>query len=223
MRAEIAGLQRDLGVTTLYVTHDQVEAMTMGDRVCVLKRGYLQQVDTPQNLYESPDNVFVAGFIGSPSMNLMRVNLTGTPEAPLAEIAGQQVAIDPALAASRPALGAYIGKEVVLGIRPEDLEDSAISGAPPEKTFTTTVSLIESLGSEIIVHFPLAAEAYSIMDAEFEGEDAVAAQKDAEGRTIFVGKFSPRSTARMGKEITIGIDTGRFHFFDPTSGLAIRD
>ncbi len=223
MRAEIAGLQRNLGVTTLYVTHDQVEAMTMGDRVCVLKRGYLQQVDTPQNLYESPDNVFVAGFIGSPSMNLMKVNLTGTAEAPLAEIAGQQVAIAPELAKSRPALAGYIGKEIVLGIRPEDLEDSVISGAPPERTFTTTVTLTESLGSEIIVHFPLAAEAFSIMDAEFEGEDAVEAQKDSEGRTIFVGKFSPRSTARMGNEITIGIDTGRFHFFDPSTGLAIRD
>ncbi len=89
--------------------------------------------------------------------------------------------------------------------------------------FTTTVSLIESLGSEIIVHFPLAAEAFSIMDAEFEGEDAVEAQKDDQGRTIFVGKFSPRSRARMGQEINIGIDTGRFHFFDPASGLAIRD
>ena len=223
MRAEIAGLQRDLGVTTLYVTHDQVEAMTMGDRVCVLKRGYLQQVDTPQNLYESPDNVFVAGFIGSPSMNLMLVKLTGSADAPLAEIAGQQVAIDPVLAKSRPGLANFIGREIVLGIRPEDLEDAEISGAPKEKSFTTTVSLLESLGSEIIVHFPLAAEAFSIMDAEFEGEDAVEAQTDDQGRTIYVGKFSPRSGARLGKEITIGIDTGRFHFFDPTTGLAIRD
>jgi multiple sugar transport system ATP-binding protein len=223
MRAEIAGLQRDLGVTTLYVTHDQVEAMTMGDRVCVLKRGYLQQVDTPQNLYESPDNVFVAGFIGSPSMNLMKVHLSGTVEAPIAEIAGQQVAIDPELAKSRPALAAYIGKEVVLGIRPEDLEDAEISGAPESKVFETTVILIESLGSEVIVHFPLAVDAFSIMDAEFEGEDAVEAAKDDQGRTIYVGKFSPRSGARLGGDIRIGIDTGRFHFFDPTSGLAIRD
>jgi multiple sugar transport system ATP-binding protein len=223
MRAEIAGLQRDLGVTTLYVTHDQVEAMTMGDRVCVLKRGFLQQVDTPQNLYESPDNVFVAGFIGSPSMNLMAVKLTGTAEAPLAEIAGHQVAIDPALAASRPGLANFIGKDIVLGIRPEDLEDAAISGAPPERCFSTTVQLIESLGSEVIVHFPLAVEAYSIMDAEFEGEDAVDAQKDEQGRTIYVGKFSPRSGARLGGEVTVSIDTGRFHFFDPGTGLAIRD
>ena len=223
MRAEIAGLQRDLGVTTVYVTHDQVEAMTMGDRVCVLKRGYLQQVDTPQNLYEHPDNVFVAGFIGSPSMNLLRVNLTGTADALLVDVAGQQVAVDPTLAKSRPGLARFTGQEIVLGIRPEDLEDADVSKAPADRSFTTTVSLVESLGSEVIVHFPLDAEAFSIMDAEFEGEDAVAAQKDDRGRTIFVGRFSPRSRARMGREITIGIDTARFHFFDPSSGLAIRD
>ncbi len=223
MRAEIAGLQRDLGVTTVYVTHDQVEAMTMGDRVCVLKRGYLQQVDSPQNLYESPDNVFVAGFIGSPSMNLMKVNLTGTADAPFVEIAGQKVAVDPALAATKPGLANFVGKEVVVGIRPEDLEDAEITNAPDEKVLSTEVSLIESLGSEIIVHFPLAADSFSIMDAEFEGEDAVEAAKDAQGRTIYVGKFSPRSRARMGQPIRIGIDTGRFHFFDPSTGLAIRD
>jgi multiple sugar transport system ATP-binding protein len=224
MRAEIAGLQRNLGVTTLYVTHDQVEAMTMGDRVCVLKRGYLQQVDTPQNLYGAPDNVFVAGFIGSPSMNLMLVNLAGTVEAPTVEIAGQRVAVDPALAKSKPGLGAFVGKQVVVGIRPEDLEDAEIvPDVPAERVLETSVTLIESLGSEIIVHFPLAADAYSIMDAEFEGEDAVEASKDAEGRTIYVAKFSPRSSARMGQPVRIAVDTTRFHFFDPNTGLAIRD
>jgi len=195
----------------------------MGGGVCVLRRGYLQQVDTPQNLYESPDNVFVAGFVSSPSMNLMRVQLSGTADAPVADIAGQQVAIDPELAKSRPGLANFIGKEIVLGIRPEDLEDAEISGADESKVFTSKITLIESLGSEIIVHFPLAAEAFSIMDAEFEGEDAVEAQKDSEGRTIFVGKFSPRSSARMGHEMRISIDTERFHFFDPATGLAIRD
>ena len=223
MRAEIAGLQRDLGVTTVYVTHDQVEAMTMGDRVCVLKRGYLQQVDSPQNLYESPDNVFVAGFIGSPSMNLMRVNLGGSAEAPTVEIAGQIVAVDPATAAAKPGLANFIGKEVVVGIRPEDLEDAEIVNAPDERVLETEVGLIESLGSEIIVHFPLNADSFSIMDAEFEGEDAVDAAKDEQGRTIYVGKFSPRSRARMGQPVRIAIDTGRFHFFDPATGLAIRD
>ncbi len=224
MRAEIAGLQRDLGVTTIYVTHDQVEAMTMGDRVAVLKRGYLQQVDSPQNLYEAPDNVFVAGFIGSPSMNLMVSTLGGTAEAPTVEIAGHQLAVDPALAASKPGLARYLGKQIVVGIRPEDLEAAETAGDPaPDRTLETEASLIESLGSEIIVHFPLAAEAYAIMDAEFEGEDAVDATRDAQGRTIFVGKFSPRAHPRMGQPLSIVVDTSRFHFFDPASGEAIRD
>ncbi len=224
MRAEIAGLQRDLGVTTLYVTHDQVEAMTMGDRVCVLKRGYLQQVDTPQNLYDSPDNVFVAGFIGSPSMNLMRVTLGGTAEAPTVEVAGQTLALDADVMSKRPALKNFMGSEIVLGIRPEDLEDASVATDPdPAKTMSSEVSLVESLGAEIIVHFPLAVESFSIMDAEFEGEDAVEASKDDQGRTIYVGRFSPRSPARIGQPIQIVIDTSRFHFFDPASGTAIRD
>ncbi len=223
MRAEIAGLQRDLGVTTLYVTHDQVEAMTMGDRVCVLKRGYLQQVDTPQNLYDSPDNVFVAGFIGSPSMNLMRVTLGGTEDAPTVEVAGQTLALDADVLSQRPALKNFFGSEIVLGIRPEDLEDASVATDPdPAKTMTSEVALVEALGSEIIVHFPLAVDSFSIMDAEFEGEDAVEASKDDQGRTIYVGRFSPRSFAKIGSSIDIVIDTARFHFFDPASGEAIR-
>ena len=223
MRAEIAGLQRNLGVTTLYVTHDQVEAMTMGDRVCVLKRGYLQQVDTPQNLYDSPDNVFVAGFIGSPSMNLMRVVLGGTEDAPTVEVAGQTLALDSDVLSKRPALKNFFGAEIVLGIRPEDLEDASVATDPdPAKTMTSEVALVEALGSEIIVHFPLAVDSFSIMDAEFEGEDAVEASKDAQGRTIYVGRISPRSSAKIGSSIDIVIDTGRFHFFDPSSGEAIR-
>jgi multiple sugar transport system ATP-binding protein len=223
MRAEIAGLQRDLGVTTIYVTHDQVEAMTMGDRVCVLKRGYLQQVDSPQNLYESPDNVFVAGFIGSPSMNLMKTTLTGTAEAPIVTIAGQQIHVGPELAASRPGLAAFVDKEVVVGIRPEDFEDADVVEAPDERVLETKATLIEALGSEIIIHFPLAAEAFSIMDSEFEGEDAVEAAKDDEGNTIYVAKVSPRSPAKLGQAVRLAVDTSRFHFFDPATGLAIRD
>ncbi|MEZ5340360.1 MAG: sn-glycerol-3-phosphate ABC transporter ATP-binding protein UgpC [Acidimicrobiales bacterium] len=224
MRAEIAGLQRELGVTTIYVTHDQVEAMTMGDRVAVLQRGVLRQVDTPQNLYDSPDNVFVAGFIGSPSMNLMTARLSGTADAPTIDIAGHQLAIDPALAASRPALASYIGQDVVVGIRPEDLSDADLAGdVPAERIIRSKVTLLESLGSEVIVHFPLAAEPYAIMDAAFEGEDAVEASRTDSGDAIYTGRFSPRSQVRMGAEVNIGVDTGRFHFFDPATGEAIRD
>ena len=222
MRAEIASLQRDLGVTTVYVTHDQVEAMTMGDRVAVLKRGFLQQVDSPQNLYESPDNVFVAGFIGSPSMNLMVAALGGSPDAVTVTFGGQTLSVDRVAVDARPDLVNYIERQVVIGIRPEDTEDLNVVGeAPPDRVLTSEASLIEALGAELIVHFPLAAEPFAIMDAEFEGDDAVEAMR-AEGEAIYTGRFSPRSTARAGERLDVVVDTARMHFFDPDTGNAIR-
>ena len=158
MRAEIASLQRSLGVTTLYVTHDQVEAMTMGDRVAVLNRGYLMQVDSPQELYDNPDNVFVAGFIGSPAMNLMEGVLGGTVDAPTVTIGSVTVNIP---AVSESALADYLDKKVVVGLRPEDMDDAALlDDTPAERTFATSARLVESLGAEIIVHFGLDAEPY---------------------------------------------------------------
>ena len=224
MRAEIAGLQRDLGVTTIYVTHDQVEAMTMGDRVAVLKRGLLQQVDTPQNLYDKPGNVFVAGFIGSPSMNLMKATLAGAGSDLTVKFGSQTIGVDKALIAAHPSLASYSGKDIVIGIRPEDLSDAELANEPVPDQFkiTTETMLMEALGSEIIVHFPLTAEPFEIMDAEFEGEDAIEQTKDDQGRTIYVGRFSPRSRARVGAPLTIAIDASRMHFFDPTTGDAIR-
>ncbi len=224
MRAEIAALQRDLGVTTIYVTHDQVEAMTMGDRVAVLKRGVLQQVDTPQNLYELPDNVFVAGFIGSPAMNLMTARLEGTEREPAVRIGSHRLSIDPELWGSRPALQGRLEQDVVVGIRPEDMEDAALApDTPPDRRLTSEITLTESLGSEMIAHFPLDAEPFAIMDAEFEGEDAVEATRHEGGDVIYVGRFSPRSSARIGDRIEIAVDTARLHFFDPASGEALRD
>ncbi len=221
MRAEIASLQRNLGVTTLYVTHDQVEAMTMGDRVAVLKRGVLQQCDTPQTLYERPSNVFVAGFIGSPAMNLMRGRLEGTSEAPEVVLGTNRLAVAPELWAANPSLAGYLDTDVVVGIRPEDLEDASLaSDAPADRRLSSEVTLVESLGAEIIVHFPVEAEPFAIMDAEFEGEDAVEAARH-EGRAVYVARFSPRSGARIGESIEIAVDTSRFHFFDPASGNAI--
>ncbi|MEM8924478.1 MAG: sn-glycerol-3-phosphate ABC transporter ATP-binding protein UgpC [Actinomycetota bacterium] len=222
MRAEIASLQRSLGVTTLYVTHDQVEAMTMGDRVAVLKRGVLQQVASPQELYESPGNVFVAGFIGSPAMNLMRARLSGTADAPMVTVGSHTLAIDPALWAAKPALAGYLDKDVVVGIRPEDLEDASLSGAdtPADRRLRSEITLVESLGSEIIAHFPLDAEPYAIMDVEFEGDDALEAARH-EGQAVYVGRFSPRSGVRIGQQIEVAVDTSRMHFFDPSSGDAI--
>ncbi|MEZ5227375.1 MAG: sn-glycerol-3-phosphate ABC transporter ATP-binding protein UgpC [Acidimicrobiales bacterium] len=224
MRAEIAGLQRDLGVTTVYVTHDQVEAMTMGDRVCVLKRGFLQQVDTPQNLYDSPDSVFVAGFIGSPSMNIMVSRLGGTADAPTVSVGDQTLSVPADVVAARPGLAAFMGQEVVVGIRPEDMEDvSLVPDTPEDRRLRSKVLLLESLGAEVIVHFPLGAEPFSIMDAEFEGEDAIEKQRDADGNAVYSGRFSPRSMARIGQDIEIAVDTSRMHFFDKATGLAIRD
>lgn len=223
MRAEIAGLQRNLGVTTVYVTHDQVEAMTMGDRVAVLKRGFLQQVDTPQHLYDAPDNVFVAGFIGSPSMNLM-VGTFGTDTTnPTVTLGSQTLAVDKGLVDSKPALAAYAGRELVVGVRPEDLSDAALApDAPGDRRLRSTLSLMESLGSEIIAHFPLDVEPFAIMDAEFEGEDAVEAVR-VEGKAVYVARVSPRSTIAIDQEIEIVVDTARLHFFDTASGQAIRD
>lgn len=223
MRAEIARLQRELGVTTIYVTHDQVEAMTMGDRVAVLKRGVLQQVDSPQNLYDNPANVFVGGFIGSPSMNLFTGDLGRKDDGGLAvEVGDQSLNLSPEAVASRPGLESFVGSQIVVGLRPEDIEDASLVSGDAPTTIETSVTLVESLGAELIVHFPLSATPYEIMDEEFEGEDAVAAATDESGKSIFVARISPRSTAAIGQPITLSFDATRLHFFDPKSGLTIR-
>ena len=218
MRAEIASLQRDLGVTTLYVTHDQVEAMTMGDRVAVLNKGYLMQVDSPQDLYDRPDNVFVAGFIGSPSMNLMEGILGGTAAQPTVSIGSITVSIPPI---DDTGLANYIGEKVVVGLRPEDMEDAVTVDNPAgDRTFSTEARLVESLGSEIIVHFGLDAEPYVVADAiDDEAEKGLSNDLDT---ATFVARVSPRSPVTNGASINLVIDTGRFHFFDMKSGNAIR-
>jgi multiple sugar transport system ATP-binding protein len=205
MRAEIAGLQRELGVTTFYVTHDQVEAMTMGDRVAVIKDGYLQQVDTPQNLYDKPVNVFVAAFIGSPSMNLYDSELTIDGDGGSIQIGSQSVPLSPSSLQSRPALRNYGGKRVILGIRPEDFEDAELdtSGHP---TIQAPVSLLEALGSEIMVHFTLDA-----LKVDSGDPDAV---EESGGEGNAVGRFNPRSRVRPGHTANISIATENLHFFD---------
>ena len=218
MRAEIASLQRNLGVTTLYVTHDQVEAMTMGDRVAVLNKGYLMQVAAPQELYDHPDNVFVAGFIGSPSMNLMEGALDGTAEDPKITIGEVTVSI-PSIDESE--LSNYIGKTIVVGLRPEDMEDATTVDNPAaDRTFSTKARLVESLGSEIIVHFGLNAEPYVVADAiDDEAEKGLSNEHDT---ATFVARVSPRSPVRNDSDIHLVIDTDRFHYFDIDSGNAIK-
>src|SRR5438067_3371741 len=154
MRAEIHQLQRRLGVTTIYVTHDQVEAMTMGDRVAVMSRGHLQQVDTPQTLYDNPKNEFVAGFIGSPAINLVEAELARDDGRLAVRFGGHDLTVDDQLARNRSGLADYVGRTVILGIRPEDFEDVALdAAAPPDRRIKATVDLTEPLGADWLVHF----------------------------------------------------------------------
>ncbi|WOI58138.1 ABC transporter ATP-binding protein [Palleronia sp. LCG004] len=209
MRAEIASLQRQLGVTTIYVTHDQTEAMTMGDRVAVMKGGILQQVDTPKRLYEAPVNAFVAGFIGSPSMNLFEARLSGGT----LEADGFSLRLDDDALARRPGLRAYEGGKVVFGIRPENLFDSKLASGARYQTVPAQVVTIEELGSEHVVHLRLDAVAVDSGDP-----DAV---EDLGGMSNAVAKFEPASTVSAGERAEVGIDTAALHFFDPKSHLAI--
>jgi multiple sugar transport system ATP-binding protein len=214
MRAEIAALQRELGVTTFYVTHDQVEAMTMGDRVAVIKDGYLQQVDTPQNLYDMPANVFVAAFIGSPSMNLFEGQLTLNGDGGTVKLGSQTLSLAPEVLVARPGLRNYDGKKLIVGIRPEDFEDAALANDVRDgATLKSQVQLIEALGSEIMVHFSLDAPTVDSGDPDAVEEAGVTANT--------VGRFHPRSRVRIGDTAEIAVSTENMHFFDRESLAAI--
>jgi multiple sugar transport system ATP-binding protein len=227
MRAEIAGLQRDLGVTTIYVTHDQIEAMTMGDRVAVMRKGELQQVADPQTLYDRPVNLFVGGFIGSPAMNMLEAKLERRNGGLVANLGNQGIDLGGETLEAHPGLRAYEGREVVLGIRPEDLEDVQLAGdAPQGHRLKGKVELTEALGSEIMVHFSVDARP-AVTDevrelAEDTGDDRV---KHAEGdqRATLVGRFGARSRVRNGSDVEVAVDTRALHFFDPDTGLGIYD
>src|SRR5882672_1691799 len=225
MRAEIAGLQRTLGVTTVYVTHDQVEAMTMGDRVAVMRKGELQQVADPQTLYDRPVNLFVGGFIGSPAMNMIEATLEQRNGGYAAKLGDQSIDIGDALSA-RPALKAFEGRQVVLGIRPEDLEDAGL-GAVGAQTIRGTTQLTEALGSEIMVHFGINARHAMTDDVrelkEDVSEDHDVGALDSEGTATLVGRFGARSRVRPGEPVEVAVDTRSLHFFDPETGLGIYD
>ncbi|HEY3544222.1 MAG TPA: sn-glycerol-3-phosphate ABC transporter ATP-binding protein UgpC [Gaiellaceae bacterium] len=227
MRAEIAGLQRDLGVTTIYVTHDQIEAMTMGDRVAVMRKGELQQVAEPQTLYDHPVNLFVAGFIGSPAMNMIEATLQRTNGGVAAQVGDQVVSLPSETVSTRSQLAEYDGKTVVLGIRPEDLEDVALaSDTPGDRRLHGQVTLTEALGSEIMVHFTIDAKQAMTEDvrelAEDAGDDRVAA-RDEQPHAMLVGRFGARSRVRPGSPIEVAVDARALHFFDPETGMGIYD
>ncbi|HKG38622.1 MAG TPA: sn-glycerol-3-phosphate ABC transporter ATP-binding protein UgpC [Conexibacter sp.] len=230
MRAEIARLQSDLGVTTIYVTHDQVEAMTMGDRVAVMRRGELQQVAPPQELYDRPVNVFVGGFIGSPAMNLLQGRLEdGNGKGPLLHLGDQTLALDRELLDERPALRAWVGRELIAGIRPEELHDAALErDAPEDRRLRMRVQLREALGSEVIVHARIAAQAAKTEQIEELAEDLGVSTLDGgggdgAGETTIVGRLSPHSEVRQGETTEVVVDTRELHFFDPETGLGIYD
>jgi multiple sugar transport system ATP-binding protein len=229
MRAEIAKLQSDLGTTTVYVTHDQVEAMTMGDRVAVMRKGELQQVASPQELYDRPLNLFVGGFIGSPSMNLVEATLERADGGLTAVAGSQRIALGDETLSARPALKQFEGRPVILGIRPEDLEDAALAAdAPADRTINGEVQLTEALGSEVMVHFSIDATPAITDEVRELQKDAGTAEMgaiavEAAGGATMVGRFGARSKARKGEPTKVVVDTRALHFFDPETGLGIYD
>jgi multiple sugar transport system ATP-binding protein len=219
VRAEIHQLQRRLGVTTIYVTHDQVEAMTMGDRVSVMNAGVLQQVDTPQVLYDSPVNEFVAGFIGSPAINLVEAELESANGSLVVDFGGHRLAVDEQAARNRSGLKDYVGRTVMLGIRPEDFEDASLEpDTPPDRRVKVKADLTEPLGSEVLVYF--ATEATKVVSSAVAadvGEDAdvsLGGEEEGEPTTHLVARVSPRTRIAVGNEVELAVDTSRLYFFD---------
>ena len=222
MRAEIHTLQRRVGVTTLYVTHDQVEAMTLGDRVAVMRDGHLQQVDTPQTLYDSPKNQFVAGFIGSPSINLVEADLEHADGGLTVSFGEHRLPVDSKLVSRHSALENYVGKTVQLGIRPEDFEDVALEpDAPADRRIKTTADLTEPLGSEVLVHFTVSATGIVTDAASAEGIGIGADPTIEEGKTRMVARISPRTRIAEGAPMELVVDTSRLYFFDPETSAAL--
>jgi multiple sugar transport system ATP-binding protein len=226
MRAEIQRIQRDLDVTTIYVTHDQVEAMTMGDRVCVLRGGLLQQAASPQELYERPTNLFVAEFIGSPAMNLVQaelVRMNGRVEVRFGSI---RLEVPSAVHGARPALAGYAGKQVVLGIRPEDLDDASLARFGTSGVISVTVDIREDMGAEVFAHFRVDAEAVEseeVLEAMEEEDVPGAVRERMRGGVPFIARLERDTRAREGDRLDVAVDTNRLHFFDSETGAAIYD
>jgi multiple sugar transport system ATP-binding protein len=229
MRGELARLHERLGVTTIYVTHDQVEAMTLGTRVAVLKDGELQQVDTPQNLFEFPQNLFVAGFIGSPAMNLIEAQLV-RDGGPAVAFADYKLPVPSSIVSER-GLDKYFDKTIILGIRPSSFEDAALLSGDSEgkPTMKVTIDVTEELGSEanllFTVHAPAAHHESMRLrmaaDVSKEEEEAEALAAGGEGRSVWTARVNPRTSARPGRTLDLAVDHREFHFFDPGTGLAV--
>ena len=212
MRAEVARIQRRMEVSTIYVTHDQVEAMTMGDRVTVMRDGMLQQVDTPQHLYDNPDNIFVAAFIGSPAMNLYDA-VVGEGARSL-KLGSQEIDLPESVVLKRPALRSYAGKDVVVGLRPEHLPAEAADSTGPK--LVGDVDLVEALGSELVVHFTI--DAHRVLAEGAVDKDEAATVKSGEG----VARVAAKTPVKPGDKLTFAVDIEEMKFFDTQTGLSIR-
>jgi multiple sugar transport system ATP-binding protein len=221
MRASLSQLHDRLGVTTVYVTHDQVEAMTLGQRVCVLREGKLQQADTPQTLFNAPVNLFVAGFIGSPAMNFVTARLV-RDDGPAVTFAGHRLRLPASLLTARPGLDEYFGRELILGIRPSDFEDAELADAEWARMPVTT-GVTEDLGSEIHVLFTVDAPQvqHASISQAVAGDDDDTAIPLAGGKSLWTARVAARSKIRPGQPAELAIDTSNLQFFDPDSGLAI--
>jgi multiple sugar transport system ATP-binding protein len=224
MRAALSQLHERLGTTTVYVTHDQVEAMTLGDRVCVLRDGRIQQAGTPQALFDHPVNLFVAGFIGSPAMNFVTAGLV-RDDGPAVTFAGIRLPVPESVIAARPGLEGYFGRPVILGIRPSDFEDGALADPAWPRT-DVTAGVTEGLGTEIHAIFTIDAppvEHHLITSAATDGgeEDEAGVAALVGGKSLWTARVSSRSLVRPGTTISLAIDTSRLHFFDPATGDSI--
>ncbi|MDO8361459.1 MAG: sn-glycerol-3-phosphate ABC transporter ATP-binding protein UgpC [Actinomycetota bacterium] len=221
MRAEIAKLQHDMGITTVYVTHDQVEAMTMADRVAVMRRGVLQQVDTPYELYDRPANLFVAGFIGSPAMNLLAGRVSVASGQVSVRIGDQTLDIAPAAVAAYPELADANGRDVTMGIRPEFFTFPA-EQADPGQRLEIMIDLVESTGSETHVHFALPVAPVDTDDTRDLAEHAGDTVPEKATSTVVVAKLDGLARVRLADRISLGVNTGRCHFFDAATGAPLR-
>jgi multiple sugar transport system ATP-binding protein len=225
MRADIARLQRELGTTTIYVTHDQVEAMTMGDRVAVMSQGELQQVDVPQRLYDAPANLFVAGFIGTPPMNLIQANVQSQNGSVAVTVGSQSLVLSDQTLAHYPSIRTAGGRPIVLGIRSEDLYPSA--NRPDLPTLTAELQLLEALGSQSIAHLKVDAEVmrlHAALSDEEPEEEEVEGEGVTATRPNLVATFSARDAAglKLNDNIPIAVDVSNVHVFDAESGAPLR-
>jgi multiple sugar transport system ATP-binding protein len=218
MRTEVSRIQQRLGTTTIYVTHDQTEAMTLGDRVAVMRSGVLQQVGSPMELYNNPANLFVAGFIGSPAMNFMPATVQGDSiKLPIGDMRLPQ--------GLRERVGRADGRQLIAGIRPENFEDAALTGQAREggSTFRAQVEVLESLGSELYAHFTVAS------DQQIESQELRELAEDVGGGEVpaagaeghIVARLDPRSQARVGEEAELWVDASKIHLFDPGDGRSL--